>query len=90
MTFCEDLSDPFNGQIKFANDNDSKAPFVVGTTATYSCDVGFELQGGNTVRTCEGNETSRCGTWSGMTPICVGESFSACPLISLASNCVSS
>ena len=59
-----------NGQIDYASDD--TAPFDVGTMATYSCDAGFELQGGDTVRTCMGDGSTRFGIWSGLTPTCVG------------------
>ena len=68
---CEDIPDPVNGQVVF--DTDTTCPFDLGTTATYSCDAGFELQNGDIVRTCEGDGTTETGTWSGMAPVCVGE-----------------
>ncbi len=65
---CPDLSDPANGQIVY--DDDTQAPFMVNTTATYSCAVGFTLQGFDK-RTCVGS--SRNGMWSGTEPSCEGE-----------------
>ena len=68
---CPDLPDPDNGQTMFSPDNE--APFVLTTEATYSCDSGYGLMGGDTVRTCEENGGSVIGTWSGMAPSCGGK-----------------
>ena len=78
---CEDIPDPDNGQIVF--DTDTTSPFDLETTATYSCDAGFELQNGDTVRTCEGDGTTETGTWSGMAPVCVGEWTELLPLLTV-------
>ena len=37
-----------------------------GSTATYSCDMGYELSGGNGSLVCEDD-----GTWDGPAPTCV-------------------
>ena len=68
---CPHIADPANGQIAFASD--SVAPFDLATTATYSCDSGYGLMGGDTVRTCEENGGSVIGAWSGMAPSCGGK-----------------
>ena len=65
---CPDIADPFNGQITFSSDR--IAPFEFGTTATYSCDNGYMLTGGDTVRTCAGDGSSDIGAWSGAAPTC--------------------
>ncbi len=58
-----------NGMIEF--DVDTTAPFDFGTTATYSCNDGFFLEG-NTVRNCEGDGSRRTGLWDGTAPVCTG------------------
>ena len=65
---CADLPDPENGDITFVTD--VTATFEVLTTATYNCDLGFGLNGGTTVRTCNGDSTSPDGDWSGTAPTC--------------------
>lgn len=56
---CSTLSDPQNGVITFSVANGS-------LVATYSCDVGYALNSGNTVRTCTAE------VWDGIAPICEG------------------
>ena len=51
ITYATDTTDPFDYQ----------------TTATYSCDFGFRLSGGDTVRSCVALEE-----WNGTAPICEG------------------
>ena len=53
--------------------SESMIPFGLATTATYSCDSGYGLMGGDTVRTCEENEGSVIGAWSGMASSCGGK-----------------
>ena len=43
------------------------------TTATYQCDSGYELTGGDTVRTCTGDGSSPEGQWSETAPVCTGK-----------------
>ena len=57
---CDDLSDPDNGVVDQPSD-------AVGSTATYSCDEEYELNGEAT-RTCQDN-----GEWSGEEPTCERE-----------------
>lgn len=76
---CPDIADPENGQITFSLDN--LAPFDCGTVAEYSCSHGFGLDGGAT-RTCEGDDSSTIGEWTGTAPTCVGESCNMCLLLS--------
>ena len=54
---CGGLNDPSNGQVRITND-------VPGSTATYTCNSGYTLVGGET-RTCQND-----GTWSGSAPTC--------------------
>ena len=56
---CNPLTDPTSGQV-IVNER------FVGSVATYSCDVGFELVG-NETRTCQSGST-----WSGAEPSCRG------------------
>ena len=54
---CPELSHPENGQVMWTG-------LTPGSTATYTCDVGFELNGAQT-RTCQSD-----GTWSDDPPTC--------------------
>ena len=54
---CRNLDNPTNGRVDFAGT-------TFGSTATYTCNVGFELQGEST-RTCQSNSQ-----WSGNAPTC--------------------
>ena len=56
-----------NGQISY-----DTFDFDYGTTATYSCDTGFGLSGGDKERVCGGNGSSPNGVWNGVTPHCEG------------------
>ena len=60
---CGDLSDIPNGNVVIAPDTS------LGSTATYSCDAGFNLVGEDT-RTCQTN-----GEWSGEEPSCARKLF---------------
>ncbi len=67
---CSTLAPPMNGMIIYATD--TTAPFDYQTTATYSCDAGYGLSVGDTVRTCSGSLEGD-GYWTGTAPICRGE-----------------
>lgn len=69
---CPDIPDPLNGRIDFFIDD--LCPFDYGTVATYSCDVGFGLEGA-AVRVCEGDGSSPNGAWSGSAPSCSGKLY---------------
>ncbi len=58
-----------NGLVTYATDTTS--PFDYQTTATYSCDTGYGMSGGDTVRTCV-SSTAGPGEWSGTVPTCEG------------------
>jgi len=46
---------------------------MLGTTAMYSCDTGYGLNGGDLERECVGNSTeSFLGYWTGDPPLCTG------------------
>ena len=55
---CGTLTNPVNGQVN------NTAGTTFGQTATYSCDLGYNLVGDST-RTCQAN-----GVWSGNEPAC--------------------
>ncbi len=67
--FCAELASINNGSIAYSPD--IVAPFDNGTTASYSCNEGLYLEG-NQMRTCQGDDSSLIGTWSGMSPVCAG------------------
>ena len=53
---CPYLVDPDNGNVDYQTQE--------GSTATYTCDTGYQLDGTPT-RTCQSD-----GTWSGSAPTC--------------------
>ncbi len=55
---CGSLTDPENGQVNTSSGT------TIGSTASYSCNNGYTLNGDNT-RTCESN-----GVWSNSQPSC--------------------
>ena len=57
IALCPSLTDPANGMVMWTGLNP-------GSTATYTCDEGFELNGVET-RTCQSD-----GTWSDVPPTC--------------------
>ena len=46
---------------------------MFGTLATYVCNTGYGLNGGNMISVCSGEELNPNGTWSGIPPSCKGE-----------------
>ncbi len=50
---------------------DTTSPFDFGTTATYSCNDGYFLEGEQT-RSCAGDGSSTMGTWDLTAPTCTG------------------
>lgn len=66
---CDALPNPTNGLITFSEDTNSLG-FMA--TATYGCNAGFGLSGGDRVRNC-GSSSSGPGTWSGTAPTCEGK-----------------
>ncbi len=71
VIMCESLSAPLNGTISFVAD--TTATFDFRTTATYACDKGFALSGGNPERTCEEGPIEGMGAWSGSALTCFGK-----------------
>ncbi len=45
-------------------------PFSYETTATYRCDPGYDITGGNNERTCTGDGSTPSGQWNGAAPQC--------------------
>ena len=58
---CPILEDPVNGMVM-------QNGFLPGSLASYSCDEGFEVKGGDFMRQCQ---TS--GQWSGEAAVCTGK-----------------
>ena len=67
---CPDIPNPEHGHVSF--DHQPLAPFIRGTRATYSCDLGYGLDGGDEMRTCEMDGFSSDAFWSGTEPSCIG------------------
>ena len=58
-----------NGVVEFSETPSDLVSFQ--TIATYRCNSGFGLSGGDRVRTCIGS-SSGGGEWTGSTPLCEG------------------
>ena len=69
---CSDLPLLINGVIVFSTD--TTAPFDYLTTATYNCDIGYGLSGGDTVRNCVGSNQGG-EKWNGTAPVCQGKLY---------------
>ena len=68
---CSVLPQPDNGQIVYSMI--SLPAFGLGTTATYSCNIGYGLSGTQMTRTCQSDALSLSGEWSGQALTCIGE-----------------
>lgn len=81
---CSALSAIENGIIIYSND--TTTPYVLGTQATYGCDEGYELDGGNKRRVCIRRNSTSTGYWNGTAPSCSGNNYivtcSSCKKIS--------
>ena len=55
---CPDLKKPMNGRVEIKKQ-------TLDSTATYKCNEGFKLTGGDRVRKCLAG-----GSWSGKAPLC--------------------
>ncbi len=64
---CPALPLPIDGQISF-----SASSYTVNVTATYSCNTGYGLTGGDAVLPCEGDGSSTTGAWIGTPASCEG------------------
>ncbi len=56
---CGNPSPPSNGQVALSSGS------TYGSTATYSCDTGYNLVGGGSIRSCQDD-----AAWSGKQPTC--------------------
>ena len=70
---CSALFAIENGTITYSNNITD--PYDYETTATYQCDSGYELTGGDTVRTCTGDGSSPVGQWNGSPSVCSGTEY---------------
>ena len=74
---CSFLTTPSNGKLTFTNhsmgDEENSTTISI---ATYSCDSGFFLSGGNETRMCERDINEYRGEWSGTAPTCVRKGYS--------------
>ena len=68
---CPSLPDPPNGQIVYSTNTTGDQMF--GATASYVCDSGFGLSGGERVRACSSDGSSTTGFWTESAPSCLGE-----------------
>ena len=68
---CSDLPTPDNGRIVYSTGVTS--PYDFGTVATYVCDTGFGLRGGDNTRSCGGGGPTTSGSWTGRAPTCEGD-----------------
>ena len=66
---CQDVADPYDGQIEFQPDR--LAPFDYGTRAVYTCKGGYSLRASESERVCGGDGLSTEGVWSGEDYICL-------------------
>ena len=67
---CPPLLVPFNGNVLWTD-------LSVNSTATYTCNAGFELIG-NEVRTC-----LKDGVWSNEEPVCTGKIYPSIAIITI-------
>ena len=70
---CSALPQPENGQIDYSDVSGSA--FELGTTATYSCNTGYGLSEALVTRTCQSDDQSLNGEWSGESPTCIGKKY---------------
>ena len=52
--------------------SDTTPPYDYRTIATYECDPGYEITGGDSERTCTGDGSSSVGEWSETSVLCSG------------------
>ena len=67
------LSNPPNGNISFSAPPEMNEQYPIGTTAAYSCNIGYSLVPSPTVRTCVGDGSSAFGSFDGNEPACEGK-----------------
>ncbi len=69
---CPTLNAPANGQVSYST---FTSTYFVGTVASYSCDTGYGLNGGDVMSTCEGDGSNTNGVWDGVVPTCQCEHY---------------
>ena len=75
---CSELTAPENGLITYYNQPiNSRVQFH--TTATYTCNSGYGLTGGNRSRVCDGDGSSYLGFWTDTAPSCGGKQIVSFP-----------
>ncbi len=73
---CPALTNPSNGSVSYGGSlSNSDSSYSFNVTATYNCNTGFSLVGGNNTRTCTGNGSSTTGAFNGVSPICERELY---------------
>lgn len=65
---CPVLLAPANGFITYSEEFSASFGFM--EMATYGCNTGFGLMGGDIVRTCVGAAAGSSGDWDGTPPSC--------------------
>ena len=74
---CPDIPDPDYGNILFPEE-DSIAPFELGTAAYYICKYGYAFMGGDSVRYCGLRPGEDVGVWNGTQPSCECKLMQSC------------
>ena len=65
---CASLPPPTNGRILYFID--STQPYDHGTVATYICNPGFGIAGGDVNRVCGDDDNEAIGEWTRIPPTC--------------------
>ncbi len=69
---CPPLSNPTNGSVSYSNVPGQNNSYAFNVKATYSCNSGFALVGGNQTKNCSG-DGSTIGAFNGLAPTCKGK-----------------
>ena len=71
---CPQLSNPRNGRVVYYTFDMDYPPFEISTTATYECNTGYGLTPGvDPIRTCQSDDESLNGVWTGQALSCSGK-----------------
>ncbi len=70
IALCDEVLRVANGTIVFSDDDESAPPYSPGTMATYVCNRGYSLSGGDETRTCVDNVDVIGGEFNGTAPTC--------------------
>ncbi len=65
---CASLSPPTNGRVAYFTD--SAPPYDYDTVATYTCDIGFGIAGGDVNSVCTDENNEAVGRWTRIPPTC--------------------